>query len=375
MLVGVALLLGAASLAGDGRRFKWIRSRLPEQPRECPPATVIVPVKGEDEGLGANLAALAALDYPDYELIVVARAETDIPAGVAPERARVLIAGEGDAGNGEKVNNLLAAVAAARDDAEVLAFADSDGKVRPGWLRALVRALEDDHAGAATAYRWHLPDPAGFWPLLRSVWNAVVAGNYGPGQNRFAWGGAMAIRREMFERLDVAGHWRGSLSDDQGLSAAVKQAGLLIVYAPGAIVVSSDQTGALEFLRWIERQLIIVKVYSPRLWGAAFATHIVYCAAMVISTTFALQGNLTGLYTLIAQLSLGFARGARRLRVARRCLPEYSEWFRRYGWVHVWWTPLATWVWLYSFLASARTSTIDWRGNRYRLTAGRVEKL
>ena len=34
---------------------------------------MIVPVKGQDEGLRENLAALAALDYPDYELIVVAR--------------------------------------------------------------------------------------------------------------------------------------------------------------------------------------------------------------------------------------------------------------------------------------------------------------
>ena len=336
---------------------------------------MIVPVKGEDENLAANLATLAALDYPDYELIVVAREESDIPPGVVPERARVLIAGEGDPANGEKINNLLAAVAAARAATEVLAFADSDGKVRSGWLRALVRALEDDHAGAATAYRWHLPAPAGFWPLLRSVWNAVVAGGYGPGQNRFAWGGAMAIRRDMFERLEVARHWRGSVSDDQGISAAVKEAGLLIVYAPGAIVVSSDQTGAMEFLRWIERQLIITKVYSPRLWGAAFGAHIVYCSAMVVSATFAVQGNLTGMYTLIAQLSLGFAKGANRLRLARRCLPEYGEWFRRHGWVHIWWTPLGTWIWLYSFLASARTSTIDWRGNRYHLAAGRIEKL
>ena len=38
------------------------------------PVTLIVPVKGYDEGLRENLAALAALDYPDYELIVAAHA-------------------------------------------------------------------------------------------------------------------------------------------------------------------------------------------------------------------------------------------------------------------------------------------------------------
>ena len=54
---------------------------------DLPPATVIVPVKGDDEGLRENLAALASLDYPDYELIVAAQSADDIPRGVLPARA------------------------------------------------------------------------------------------------------------------------------------------------------------------------------------------------------------------------------------------------------------------------------------------------
>ena len=178
VLIGLALLLGLLALAGDRERARYATAQLAERLRdaECPRATVIVPVKGYDEGLAANLAALATLDYPDYELIVVARAVGDIPEGCLPASAQLLFAGEGDAATGEKINNLLAAVRAARLESQLFAFADSDGQVRRTWLRALAAPLRDPGVGASTGYRWHIPTRAGFWPIMRSAWNAVIAG-------------------------------------------------------------------------------------------------------------------------------------------------------------------------------------------------------
>ena len=284
-----------------------------------------------------------------------------------PQRARLVIAGDGDPRTSEKINNLTAAVAAARPESAVFAFADSDGWVRPEWLAALVRGLEEEGAGASTGYRQYLPEQGGFWGLRRSVWNAVIAGGFGPGDNRFAWGGAMAIRRETFDRAGVIEHWRGKVSDDYLLSEAVHTLGLRIVYEPGAQVVSSDSATAGEFLRWIQRQMIITRVYAPRLWRLGIFAHLVYCGAMVTSLAFALQGNLMGVYTLVAQLSLGFWKGANRLRVLRLSLPGHRSWFSRFGWAHIWMTPLGTWAWLYGLLAASTTNTIRWRGRTYRL--------
>ena len=70
--------------ASENARPMWPIASL-ETPARLPPASVIVPVKGEDEGLRENLAALASLDYPDYELIVAARSAADIPPGVLPQ--------------------------------------------------------------------------------------------------------------------------------------------------------------------------------------------------------------------------------------------------------------------------------------------------
>lgn len=369
ILTGLALALALASFRGERLRADHVAASLAETPPESTlePATVIVSVKGPDEGLKGNLAALASLDYPDYELIVVARAAEDIPAGVLPPVARVVIAGDGDPDTGEKINNLLAAVRAARGESAIFAFADSDGRPASGWLRALAATLARPGVGVGTGYRWYLPAPPDFWSLMRGVWNSVIAGGFGPGPNRFAWGGAMAIRREIFERARVADHWRGAVSDDYVLSAAVRSAGLEIAYAPGALVVSSDHTSACEFLRWIERQMIITRIHEPMLWWQALIAHLIYCAAMVAAVAVALQGNLWGEYSLVAQWGLGMLKGANRASIAKSALPDQQEWFKKHGWVLTWWVPLGTWVWLYALLASARTNTIEWRGRRYRL--------
>ena len=91
-LTGPALLLAALSLRGERKRAAYVARRLAERPQDLPPATVIVPVKGSDEGLRENLEALAALDYPDYELIVTAHSAGDIPSGVLPARVKVVLA-------------------------------------------------------------------------------------------------------------------------------------------------------------------------------------------------------------------------------------------------------------------------------------------
>src|ERR1035441_1571259 len=69
-------------------RAAYVARRLAEVAEDLPPASVIVPVKGQDEGLRENLAALASLDYPDYELLIVARSAADIPSGVLPRASR-----------------------------------------------------------------------------------------------------------------------------------------------------------------------------------------------------------------------------------------------------------------------------------------------
>src|SRR5205823_10886592 len=163
--VGPAILLAVLGLRGERRRADYVAARLAETPGYTPPASVIVPIKGEDEGLRENLASLASLDYPDYELLLVAQTAADIPGGVLPKRAKIVLAHTSDAHTAEKVQNLIAAIRATRKRSEIFAFADSDGRPGKGWLRALAAPLAEPGVGAATGYRWFTPDPPTFWSL------------------------------------------------------------------------------------------------------------------------------------------------------------------------------------------------------------------
>jgi cellulose synthase/poly-beta-1,6-N-acetylglucosamine synthase-like glycosyltransferase len=365
--VGPSLLMAFLSLRGERKRADYVADRLSAPSLGLPPATVIVPVKGADEGLRENLDALASLDYPDYELIIAAQSASDIPLGVLPPRAKVVLAHSDDPVTAEKIGNLLAAVHAARKRSEVFAFADSDGRVTPRWLRALVAPLGEPRVGAATGYRWWMPAPPDFWSLLRGVWDAVAAGTLGPGDNRFVWGGAMAIRRETFFDAGVPDAWQGQLTDDYMLSRAVHDAGLTIAYAPGALTPSLEHTGARRFFSWARRQLAITRVYAPRLWWPALIAHIFYCGGMAASIIASIKGNRLAEWALIAQLSPGMLKGVNRATLAKAALPEYESWFKRHSWIHAIWVPLGTWVWLIALLSSAFGNSITWRGRRYPL--------
>jgi len=373
---GPALLLAILSLRGERKRAAYVADRLSETPQYLPPVSVMAPVKGEDQGLRENLAALASLDYPDYELIVTARSAGDIPPGVLPRRVKVALAHGDDPPTVEKIQNLRTAVRASRKRSEVFAFADSDGRVPAGWLRALVAPLAEPTVGASTGYRWFTPEPPAFWTLMRSVWDAVSNGLLGPGDNPFVWGGAMAIRRETFFEARVLDHWRRAISDDYTLAAAVHAAGLTVAYAPGALVPCFERLGARDLFRWIRRQLIITRVYKPRLWWTGMLAHLFYCGGMAASVIASIQGSRLAEWALIAQLSPGMLKGLNRATLAKAALPEREQWFRRHGWVHAIWTPLATWLWLFGLVASAFGNTIEWRGTRYEIRRQkRAERL
>lgn len=345
-----------------------------------PPVTLILPVKGVDHDLAANLRSLAEQDYPDYELLITCRSEDDPAVQTARvtlgDRFRLIVAGPPPEGTGEKINNLLAAVASARPESEVLVFADSDGQVTAGWLTALIEPLADEELGAASGFRWYFPEDGGFWPLMRSVWDSTVANLLGAkDSSNFAWGGAMAIRRSVFNEAEVANYWRGTVSDDYRLTKAVKDAGKGIRYLPNAMVATPGSCTRAEFLKWAERQLVITKVYNKSGWIAGFVAHVMYCGAMLMAAAALLRGDPLGLGVLLVILIPGMAKGAMRSYAGRLMFPEREAWFDQHGWAYFWLTPLATWIWLYLFVQSARTRTIRWRGYEYELVSADATRV
>lgn len=345
----------------------------PDEQPYAPPATVIIPVRGADHDLASNLRSFAEQDYPGHELIVACRSEDDEAVRVARmtlgERFKLVVAGPPPEGTGEKIHNLARAVAVARPESEVFAFADSDAQVSSRWLRNLIQPLGDERVGAATGFRWYFPEQGGFWPLMRSVWDSTIAGQMRPDGKNFVWGGSMATRRETFEQAKVGEYWQGAISDDYRLLHAMEDAGLEVRYAPGAMAATTGSCGRDEFLDWAVRQMKITRVYRNGLWVAGLVAHIVYCGAMLLCLAAMAMGDFLGLGALVVTTIPGMAKGAMRGYCGRLMFPEREDWFDRHGSVYFWYTPLATWVWLYAFLGSAGSKVIRWRGYVYEMVS------
>jgi len=367
--VGPALALAVLALRGECKRARFVAGRQESQAdANLPPATVIVPLQGPEDGLRENLAALAALDYPDYELIVTARTASGIPPAVLPSGVIVALGGAPDAGPSDRIRNLIAGVRASRKRSQILAFATGDGRVGRNWLRALAAPLEDPQVAASTAYCWYLPEPPGFWSLMCSVWNAPIAGLLGPGGNPFVWTGAMALRKEVFFELRILEAWRTALSEDGTLIRAIRRAHRRIAFAPAAMVARSGRTSARQFLRLAKHQMDLARADLPRLWAAALVAHVFYCGAMAAAITATVRGSRGAEWALVAQLGLGMLKGVNRAVLARAEFPDRDAWFKRHAWVHALWVPLATWVWLWVLLSSALAGAGRRAGRRYRLT-------
>lgn len=355
-------------MRGERKRARFVVEHLqPHADANLPPATVIVPLDGAEAGLRENLAALISLDYPDYELIVAARDARTIPPAVLPSGVIVVLGGAKETGGSDRIKNLSAGVRVSRKRSQIFAFATGQGRVSKNWLRALVAPLADPDVAASTGYCWYTPEPPDFWSLMRSIWNAPIAGLLGPGSNLFVWTGAMAIRKETFFEFHLTEAWRNAHSEDGILIRAIRKARRAIAFAPGAMVAVAGRVSAGEFLRFARRQMDVARVYLPRLWWSALLAHIFYCGAMAAAITASLRGSRGAEWALVAQLGLGMLKGVNRATLARAELPGREAWFKRHAWVHALWVPLATWVWLWVMLASAFSGALAWRERRHRL--------
>jgi hypothetical protein len=355
---GPALVFAAFALRGERRRARFVAERLQADPdAPVPPASVIVPLQGPEEDLSNNLrdnlAALASLDYPDYLLILAARRAADIPSGILPGRITVVLGGDKDEAAVKRTQNLLAGVRVSPNRTKIFAFADAGYRASSGWLRALAVPLAEPGVGASTGYSWYAPEPPDFWSLMRSVWSAPIAGLLGPGDNPFAWGGSMAIRKETFLELCIPDAWSSAISEDGALTQAVRKARLSISFAPGATVAAAGRIGPRVFLAWARRQMALARLYVPRLWWGALVTHIFYCGGMAAAVTAAVRGSRGAEWVLVAQLGLGMLKGVNRATLAKAELPDREAWFKRHAWVHALWAPIGTWLWLGVLLASA----------------------
>jgi exo-beta-1,3-glucanase (GH17 family)/cellulose synthase/poly-beta-1,6-N-acetylglucosamine synthase-like glycosyltransferase len=166
----------AAIAFGRGPR-RLIAAALPAVEGFAPKVSIHVPAHREPpEMLKATLDAVARLDYPNFECIVVINNTPD-PAFWRPieEHCRVLgerfkFINENNV-SGYKAGALRLALAHTATDAEIIGVIDADYVVRPDWLKDLVPAFADPKVGMVQAPQDHRDGD-------RSVMHHVMNGEY-----------------------------------------------------------------------------------------------------------------------------------------------------------------------------------------------------
>ncbi len=183
-----------------------------------------------------TLDSLAALDYPDFEVLVVDN-NTRNPEVWQPVQAYCEALGPRfrffhlEPWPGYKAGALNFALRETAPDAAVVAVVDSDYVVRPDWLRALVGHFDDPAVGVVQAPQAHRE-----WAIsaFRRMTNWEYEGFFRIGMHHrnerdaiIQHGTMTMVRRSLLDRLGWA-EW--CICEDAELGLRVMQAGFTTVY-------------------------------------------------------------------------------------------------------------------------------------------------
>jgi len=367
VLIVMALVQGGVSLRDGVQNARYVRGyRKPGRQPER--AIVFCPVKGADPDLEVNARSLLGQRYAPYRVVFLIdhiqdpamRVLASIPGAVVAAAGRSPV-------RGQKVHSLLEGIRKFGDEADVWVFADADARFPPDWLEELVAPLGAPGVGAATGYRWYVPEPGSLPSLLRSAWNATVAGLLGPGRNNFAWGGSTAIRREVFNEAGIAGLWEHAVSDDYALTGGVRGAGLRVAWVPACLVPAYGSCTWRGLIEFTTRQIKITRVYAPAVWRVGFLTTTLFNVTFLWLTARALAGGWGFAIPWLLLYGLTVLRSWLRLGAAGRAVPDRS--LRKHRWFYRLSAPLVALLYQANFILSLASRRIVWKNVAYTMVS------
>lgn len=238
-----------------------------------PLISLIVPAFNEGPLIQAAMRSLLALDYPNYEIIVVDDGSTDDTYEKAMEVARETIDVEVRVitkRNGGKADALNTGMTLARG--EFVLNMDGDTKLSSNTLRVCIRHFENPKVGAV----------AGNVKVINreNIWTRIQALEYVEGL-------AMARKAQSFGHvvniipgplgifrksvlLQAGGYDRDTFAEDCDLTLKLLMRGWHIAYEPRAIAWVETPSGLLDLLkqryRWTRGILQATTKHSQALW-------------------------------------------------------------------------------------------------------------
>lgn len=370
------------SFLGGIKYLIFFRREIAKSPSDFTPfVSIIAPCRGLDAELEENLAALFGQNFPHFEIVFAVDDEKDEAVPVieklisenAQISAKYIVAPK-TFDSSQKVENLRESVLHISDESKIFVFVDSDARPDENWLRNLSAPLQNENVGAATGYRWFISKKGNFASEMRSVWNASIASALGENvRSNFCWGGSMAMRRDVFEKIEIREKWRGTLSDDFAVTRAMKEANLPICFVPQALTASVEDCTFRELLEFTTRQMKITRVYAQNLWIASFIGsglfNLVWISGVLI-LIFADKNSFSFWFTLISLVFVSiFSIGKSwlRLKAVRLVLKNYENELNRQSWTQNLLWLFSPAIFFYNAFCALLSKNIVWRGIKYKL--------
>jgi len=213
----------------------WVKDFPPATEAECPPVSILLTARDEEEKLPAALATLMEIDYPGLEVVAVDDRSGDATGRILDEfakthsRLRVVHVNQLPKGWLGKPHGLQKAYEAS--SGEWLLFTDADVRFRPDALRravSLVKERKLDHLSLMGDL-----DMVGFWEKVLITFFGVgfhlgtnPAQVSNPRSSRYVGVGAFQlVRRSAYEASGTHKRLAMEVVEDMKLGKIVKQAG------------------------------------------------------------------------------------------------------------------------------------------------------
>ena len=354
------LILGLLKL------FLATRSGVADSPCNTHPMVeVLVPIKGVSEFQSVVIDSLLRQSYPDYKIYFIVEDDQEPALPMLEAKCRglshcaVLVAGASEAG-GQKNHNLAFASGLIRPDTEIIVTCDISNLAQPHWLDSLTLPIRTGRAVASTTYRIFHPNPLSLAGVSQAVYGSMlsllIAIKPKP------WGGATAIRRDVFEALQVRAAWRKTVVDDLVLGNLLEEAGIEIQLAPDSAMETplgrQSLKGLLSFLR---RQILFPKFTNPGVWLSSMAWQFMMSASLILSVCLLVNAIVSQSLDLGAVVAFGYLVVLSGSFVVLRALNPHG--IKLGPWLMASIATLG--VTTYIYIHSLFVAYIDWGGKRY----------
>jgi len=238
VLIAMARIEEIAAVAFGRNPRRLMVKGAPLDGDEFPKVSIHVPAYHEPpEMLKQTLDAVARLDYPNFECVVIINNTPD-PEFWQPIQDHCRALGErfkfinAEKVQGFKAGALRIAMERTAADAEIIGVIDADYVVQPDWLKDLVPAFADPGVGLVQAPQDHRDSNRS---LMHYIMNGEYAGFFDIGMvqrneaNAIIVHGTMCLIRRA--AMDMAGGWAGdTICEDTDLGLAIIEHGWLTHY-------------------------------------------------------------------------------------------------------------------------------------------------